>query len=352
MLITRTPRYLANVYTRRAGWYATAVGTFDIGDAGMLLWRHEPRYYDVTNNLYYDLIYILILVTNLSFMTSLTPLLWRHSPLYYDVTHPSTMTSLTPLLWRHSPLYYDVTHPSTMTSLTPLLWRHSPLYYDVTHHSTMTSLTPLLWRHSPLYYDVTNQDVAQQSPHVVNRTSEHALEECDFRVSYIRICKYYLELLLLLFIFSYFGIFWQIIHTWKMFVNHSYECPRTPDIDTLITYIDTLVSSHAFIPSYPGYWYPRHTCMPSYPGYWHRIHTLVPRILIPSYPGYWYPRTPDIDTLVPRILIPSYPEYWYPRTPNIDTLVVHSYSRKSRFPFFWDRYYDVTLLLWRYLLRH
>ena len=49
--------------------------------------------------------------------------------------------------------------------------------------------------------------------------------------------------------------------------------------------------------------------------------TLVPQIFIPSYPGYLYPRTPDIYTLVPQIFIPSYPGYLYPFTPD------NAYSR-------------------------
>ena len=57
-------------------------------------------------------------------MTSLTPLLWRHYPRYYDVTNPATMTSLPPLLWRHYPRYYDVTNPATMTALLSLLRCH------------------------------------------------------------------------------------------------------------------------------------------------------------------------------------------------------------------------------------
>ena len=52
-----------------------------------------------------------------SIMTSLIPLLWRHYPRYYDVTNL---------------IYYDVTNPAIMTSLPPLLWRHYPRYYDVT----------------------------------------------------------------------------------------------------------------------------------------------------------------------------------------------------------------------------
>ena len=45
------------------------------------------------------------------------------------------------------------------------------------------------------------------------------------------------------------------------------------------------------------------------------------RIFIPSYPGYSYPRTPDMHTIVPRIFIPSYPGYSYPRIPDIRTIV-------------------------------
>ena len=84
-----------------------------------------------------------------------------------------------------------------------------------------------------------------------------------------------------------------------------YLYPRTPDIYTLIPLI--------FVPSYPGYAYPR---TPD-------IYTLIPRIFVSSYPGYLYSRTPDICTLVPRIFKPSYLIYLYPRTPR-NVLFIYS----------------------------
>ena len=54
-----------------------------------------------------------------------------------------------------------------------------------------------------------------------------------------------------------------------------------------------------------------------------QVHIILSRIFIPSYPGYSYPRTPDIHTLVPRIFMPSYPLVpWifmpsYPLVPRI-----------------------------------
>ena len=115
-------------------------------------------------------------------MTSLTPLLWRHYPRYYDVTTLATMTSS---------LYYDVTTLATMTSslyydVTTLATMTSSLYYAVTtlvtmtslHSlllrppSTMTSLPSLLWRHYTRYYDVLPL-LCRQQPSYPNLTYPH-----------------------------------------------------------------------------------------------------------------------------------------------------------------------------------
>ena len=106
-------------------------------------------------------------------MPSLTPLLWRHLPRYYDVTNSATMMSITLLLLRCNPpptmrslpFYYDVT--------SPILWCHFPytmtplpLYYDA------TSL--ILWRHFPytmtplpLYYDATSLILCRDYPYTM-----------------------------------------------------------------------------------------------------------------------------------------------------------------------------------------
>ena len=93
-------------------------------------------------------------------MTSLTPLLWRHQPRYYDVTNPATMTSLTPLLWRHyvrmlrsvvfCPLIQELPlwHPlPSITLLTPLLY-HLPFNdapVNVSEPSPIIESACLVW---------------------------------------------------------------------------------------------------------------------------------------------------------------------------------------------------------------
>ena len=134
-------------------------------------------------------------MTSPSTMRSLTPLLWRHLPRYYDVTlyyevtdpsfailvnskwfHTSMVTSLPSLKWFHTSIVTSLPslkwrHTSIVTSLPSLKWRHTSIVTSLPslkwfHTSMVTSLPslkwsplngfipPLWWRHYPPLNDV------------------------------------------------------------------------------------------------------------------------------------------------------------------------------------------------------
>ena len=111
IFIPSYPGYNRRLYVRTGGFWEI----YGLGFSPRWYWGTiaAGRYYENTKP-----------VTLMSLTLSLTSLLWRHQLRYYDVTNFATMMSLTSLLWRHHLCYYDVTNLATMMSLTSLLWRH------------------------------------------------------------------------------------------------------------------------------------------------------------------------------------------------------------------------------------